>query len=182
MDKIKKYSHDDIKGAVNELIRQITQDGWSPDYVVGITRGGLLPALMISNYFDVPMHTLKVCLRDHVDTESNCWMAEEAFGYVPHAERAVVKSRWDLKRRKNILIVDDINDSGATFEWIKDDWAAGCLPNEIDAWNSVWGKSTRFAALIDNDASSFQVNYFGTSINKAEDPQWIEFPWESWWK
>jgi hypoxanthine phosphoribosyltransferase len=84
--------------------------------------------------------------------------------------------------RKNILIVDDINDTGATLQWIKDDWASGCLPNEIETWNNIWNDTVRFAALIDNDASPFEVNYIGESINKAENPQWVVFPWEEWWK
>ena len=182
MIRIMKYSHDDIKGAVNELIRQIVRDNWRPDYVVGVTRGGLLPAVMISHYFDIPMHTLKVCLRDNMDTESNCWMAEEAFGYVPQDERAVVKSRWDTKKRRNILIVDDINDSGATFEWIKNDWTSGCLPAETEAWNSVWGQNVRFAAILENSSSGFDADYVGEVIDKVENDIWAVFPWENWWK
>jgi hypothetical protein len=38
------------------------------------------------------------------------------------------------------------------------------------------------ALAVDNDASPVEVNYIGESINKAEDPQWIVFPWEEWWK
>ena len=45
---------------------------------------------------------------------------------------------------KNILIVDDINDTGATFNWIKKDWQSGCLPDN-EAWNNVWGNNVRFA-------------------------------------
>ena len=54
---------------------------WRPDYIVGLTRGGLIPAVWLSEYLDIPMHTLEVKLRDHSNTESNLWMAEDAFGY-----------------------------------------------------------------------------------------------------
>jgi len=182
MTLVQMYTYDDIKGLVNDLIRQMNRDNWRPDYVVGLTRGGLLPGAMISHYLNIPMHTLKVCLRDNVDTESNCWMAEEAFGYVPENERDIVKSRWDTKKRRNILIIDDINDSGATFEWIKKDWISGCLPNESEAWNSVWGQNVRFAALIENAASDFDAEYVGEVIDKSENDIWCQFPWENWWK
>ena len=110
-------------------------------------------------------------------------MAEDAFGYVPLGERDVLKSRWDTKRRKNILIVDDINDSGATFDWIKKDWTSGCLPNETEAWKSVWNNNVKFAVMVDNEASNFEkIDYFGEAINKIEDPALIAFPWERWWK
>ena len=34
----------DVEHQVQELLRQMQQDAWQPDYVVGITRGGLVPA------------------------------------------------------------------------------------------------------------------------------------------
>jgi pyrimidine operon attenuation protein/uracil phosphoribosyltransferase len=81
----------------------------------------------------------------------------------------------------HILIVDDVNDTGATLEWIKKSWEGCCLPNE-PTWETVWGNNVRFAVLVNNDASPTEVNYIGESINKTENPQWCVFPWEYWWK
>ena len=181
MTKKVYYTDKQIEGMIHNIIRQMSKDRWIPDYVVGLTRGGLLPALKISTYLDVLMETLKVDLRDGGESESNCWMAADAFGYVEPKEQEMTKSRWDTKRRKNILIVDDINDTGATLEWIRKDWQGSCLPNE-PSWDTVWGNNVRFAVLINNDASPTEVSYIGESINKAEDDVWIEFPWECWWK
>jgi hypothetical protein len=25
------------------------------------------------------------------------------------------------------------------------------------------------------------MDYVGKEINKAEDPLWVDFPWEDWW-
>ena len=75
---------------------------------------------------------------------------------------------------KNILIVDDINDTGATFEWIKNDWHSSVYHLE----DSVWGNSVRFASLIDNLPSNVDVDYSSLEINKDENPEWIVFPWE----
>jgi len=89
------------------------------------------------------------------------------------------KSRWDTARRKNILIVDDINDSGATLNWIKEDWESGCFPNERNTWDTVWNHNVRFATLFDNTASAFTaVDYTVNEINKLEKDVWIVFPWE----
>ena len=180
----KEIHFDNINELVHNIMRQVTIDLFRPDYVVGITRGGLVPALMISHYLNIPMHTLKVSLRsDPPDTESNSWMAEDAFGYVSPEDQAIIKSRWDPIKRKNILIVDDINDSGATFDRIKQDWIGSCFPDEKEVWNSVWNHNVKFAVLVDNEASSFEgIDYFGEAINKVEDPIWIRFPWERWWK
>jgi xanthine phosphoribosyltransferase len=173
-----------LKTWLHKIIRELSHDNWKPDYIVGLTRGGLIPATMLSHYLEVPLQTLNVSLRDsELGPESNLWMAEEAFGYVPADEQETLKSRWDISRRKNILIVDDINDSGATLQWIKDDWQSGCLPNEATAWNSVWNKSVRFAVLVNNQASNFKdVDYVGKEINKLETPAWVVFPWENWWE
>ena len=170
----------EFRNLVNKICRDITVSGWRPDYVVGITRGGLFPAVMISHYFDVPMHALGVSLRDNNQgPESNLWMAEDAFGYDNNPE-TTIKSNADLK--KKILIVDDINDSGATLNWIMEDWRSGCLPNATD-WEYVWGNNVKFAVIVDNFASGFkrEVDFCGMEVNKAEKDEWIEFPYEEWW-
>jgi hypoxanthine phosphoribosyltransferase len=143
----------------------MNKDNWQPDYIVGLTRGGLVPANMLSQYLDIPMHTLKVSLRDdNFDPESNLWMAEDAY------------------EGKNILVVDDINDTGTTLNWIKEDWPSGCLPND-ERWESTWGTNVRFAVLVDNQDSKFHnIDYSGIDINKAEEDVWVVFPWENWWE
>lgn len=164
-------SWQDVENQTQTIIRSIHQSQWMPDYIVGITRGGLVPANLISQYLNVPMHTLKVALRDNPDCESNCWMPEDATGY-------------GIESPKNILIVDDINDSGATLNWIKQDWqtsVAGTTSN--DNWNKVWNNNVRIATLYDNESSNSMLNidYTAVNINKAAEDVWIVFPWEAWW-
>jgi len=167
----------DIESQTQEILRQLHRDQWRPDYVVGLTRGGLVPANLISQYLDVPMETLKVSLRDS-DTgpESKPWMAEDAFGYVPNSSDVSSPAG-----RKKILIVDDINDSGATLSWIRQDWQSSCFPDDPRWKEEIWHRNVRVAVLIDNSASKFDVDYAGTEINKIENPEWIVFPWENWW-
>jgi uncharacterized protein len=155
-----------VEHQTQEILRQLQQDNWRPDYVVGLTRGGLVPANLISQYLDVPMETLKVSLRDDNQApESNLWMAEDAY------------------QSKKILIVDDINDTGATLNYIKQDWQSSCLPNS-DHWNNIWSNSVRVAVLYDNESSKSELNvdYSSVTINKAQEDSWIVFPWEDWWQ
>ena len=164
------YTWQDIKNQTQEILRQLQRDAWMPDYVVGLTRGGLVPANLISQYLEIPMETLKVSLRDGGECESNCWMAEDAFGH-------------NQEVPKNILIVDDINDSGATLNWIKHDWMSSCHPNN-PMWQQIWQEHVKVAVLYDNESSRSELNidYSAVTINKAEEDQWIVFPWEAWWK
>lgn len=159
------YTWSDVERQTQEILRQLQRDAWQPDYVVGLTRGGLVAANLISQYLECPMKCLKVSLRDdNAPPESNLWMAEDAF------------------EGKRILIVDDINDSGATLAWIREDWQGSALPGHPD-WNNVWNNTVRFAVLINNEASEYKrIDYSSIEINKSEDDAWIVFPWEDWWK
>jgi xanthine phosphoribosyltransferase len=159
----------DVEHHTQEILRQIHADAWRPDYVVGLTRGGLVPANLISQYLGCRMETLKVSLRDDTECESNLWMAEDAFGH-------------EMDQPKRILIVDDINDTGATLNYIREDWPSGCFPDN-PRWTEVWGSNVRVAVLVDNESSKSEIpiSYSAVDINKAEQDSWIVFPWESWW-
>jgi len=170
-----------VQGHCIEIARQLQQDNWRPDYIVGITRGGAVPAVLISQYLDLRCEMLKVSLRNDENTESNLWMAEDAFGYVPKEERSDSEAETEIARRRNILIVDDINDTGATIGWIKKDWTSGCLPNS-HAWQHVWHNNVKFATIVSNESSTHEVDYSAVQINKLDDPQWVVFPWEDWWR
>jgi xanthine phosphoribosyltransferase len=177
------YTYDDVHTAAMHIVLQMYQDNWRPDYVVGITRGGLPLALRISQLLDCRMETLKVKLRDAKDGEScetNCWMAEDAFGYVyvPDRDDVFGEVVSDPAAKKKILVVDDINDTGATFNWIKNDWQSSCLPKN-PSWDTVWGGNVRFAVMTENTASEFEgVNYHWHEVNKAEEDVWLVYPWE----
>jgi hypoxanthine phosphoribosyltransferase len=161
------YSWQDIETMCTSIVNQMYTDNWRPDYIVGLTRGGNVPATIISNMTGIRCEALKVSLRDDdSESESNCWMAEDAFGY--------------NKEPMNILIVDDINDTGATFNWITKDWQAGCMPND-NKWQNVWNNNVRFATLTDNLASEFTEHcaYTCHEINKSEEDVWLVYPWEN---
>jgi len=174
------YSWQDVEDACVNIALQMYKDNWRPDYIVGITKGGNVPATILCNMLGIRGEALKVSLRDDdMGPESNLWMSEDAFGYVPEEERDTLKSRWDLHKRKNILIVDDINDTGATFNWIKQDWQSSCFPNE-QTWDSVWDNNVRFAVITENLSSNFGgVRYYAHEVNKGEESVWLVYPWEN---
>ena len=151
MTKKAYYGWEEVAGLTQDIIRQATVDGKKFDAVVGLTRGGLTPAVLISQYLDIPMHALKVSLRDHVGKD-DLVEAREAFG---------------INSGKNILVIDDINDTGATINYLKECWGHD---------------NATYAVLFNNEASEAEVDYSARDINKLENDVWIIFPWEDWWQ
>jgi hypoxanthine phosphoribosyltransferase len=153
-----KLTDSDIKNQVHDIVRAIIFSKWAPDYIVGISPSGLTPSLMISTYFNIPLFTLE-------QNCSSCGFAEDAFGY-------------NNKNSQNILIVDNFNNSGNTFQWIINDWQQICLPHD-NRWKSVWHKNVRFASLVNNSDSNFlEVDYSALEIYDES----VSFPWNTWWE
>jgi len=47
--KEREYTWDGVQEAINSIAMQMFKDEWRPDYIVGITRGGLIPAVLLSH-------------------------------------------------------------------------------------------------------------------------------------
>ena len=150
------YTWQQVADSVNDIILQMFKDDWKPDLIIGLTRGGLAPAVLLSNKTSIPMETLDVRLRDTFN------------GYTAERNTSIPSK---ILKGHNVLIVDDINDTGETLEWIKNDWDW-----QLD--NNYWSDNLRVACITNNDASCFNIDYSSIHINKIEDPQWIVYPWE----
>lgn len=146
------YTGNHIKGFLLEIIRQMSASGYKPDYIAAINRGGVNPGVKLSHYLNVPLYVL------HKD-ESNLWMVDDAL------------------EGKNILVIDDINDTGKTWMELQQDWACS---NTVD-WDKIWHNNVKYAVCIENTASISTADFVGLEINKIENPEWCVFPWEEWW-
>ncbi len=144
------YSWQDIENMCSSIVLQMYNNNWRPDYIVGITRGGNIPATIISNMLDIPCEAMKVSFRNDDRVDKDFWLSE-------------------LVQEKNILIVDDINDTGETFKWILKDWMLEKILHKV-----------KFATLTENIASDFgYVSYYVHEVNKSEEDVWLVYPWEN---
>ena len=143
------FSNLQMRNALLQIEDQMVHSNWMPGIILGINRGGCIPGVYLSHRLSKPHEVLDVRLRDHT-VKPNLTTLEKAFAF-----------------QKKILIIDDINDSGVTFQYILDNF--GKHDGRI-----------RFAALINNKSSKVKVDYHGYEIDKAEVPAWIVFPWEEW--
>jgi len=87
--------YDDVLSMCHNL--EYDASKFRPELIVGITRGGLLPAVHLSHCLERPMMTLDWQTRDKNRQEHNETL------------------RRELDKGTKVLFVDDINDTGRTF-------------------------------------------------------------------
>jgi hypoxanthine phosphoribosyltransferase len=143
-------SHDAFVADVQALAAALTVDDWTPDYIIGIGRGGLVPAVYLSH-------------ATGFGSLSVDWSAQVA----EFAERALVRLAARTRNGERLLFVDDINDSGQTIGRMRAT-LADAAPGHI-----------RFATLIDNVGSAQRVDYAARRIDRATTKDWFVFPWEA---
>ena len=88
-----KYPYSEYKKDLNSLVKQIQKKNVKYDLVLGVERGGLIPAVHLSHRLGIPLKTLS-------------WSSQLKDGSM---------LTWFILRNKKILLVDDIVDSGKTF-------------------------------------------------------------------
>ena len=88
-----KYPYNEYKKDLNTLVKQIQRKKVKYDFVLGVERGGLIPAVHLSHRLGLPLKTLS-------------WSSQLKDGSM---------LTWFVLRNKKILLVDDIVDSGKTF-------------------------------------------------------------------
>lgn len=143
-------SHDAFVADVLILAEAIRVDDWLPDYIIGIGRGGLVPAVYLSHA--TGMGSLSVD-----------WSSQVA----DFASAALIRLAARTRKGERLLFVDDINDSGMTIGRLRAA-LADAAPGHI-----------RFATLIDNLSSAQRVDYAARTIDRAMTKDWFVFPWEA---
>ena len=149
------YKWNEMRRDVNTLCREILLDGFNPEVIVGLSRGGLTPGVMMSHWMQKPFKPVKASLRDFPEWED----------YLPK------------KTDERVLIVDDICDSGETFDRIKSYIKGPRINQPLELPVEV-----RFATLWWNNECNVEPHYYVNEIAKDSTGTWIHFPWESWWK
>ena len=133
MSKKLWYPWNEMRRDVNTLCREITLAKFDPKVIVGISRGGLLPGVMMSHWLQKPFKPVKAALRDFPEWED----------YLPR------------KTDERVLIVDDICDSGETFTRMKSYIKGPRLNQPLELPTEV-----RFASLWWNNECDFEPHYY----------------------
>lgn len=145
-------THDDVVAAVRTLGDAVLADAWRPDAIVGVGRGGLVPAVYLSHATGLPMQSIDYSGAD-LGTAGSLIAA--------FAKRA--------SQGQRLLFVDDINDSGRTIARLRELLRGAGAPDG----------TIRFATIIDNIGSAARVDYAARAIDRAATKDWFVFPWEA---
>ena len=144
----KYYGKEDFINSLNKIVKQIKNSNWSPKVIFSINRGGCIPGIYLSHQLNLKHKVIDIQLRDSNRTP----------------DLKIIKEK--IKQFDNILLVDDINDSGKTLKIIYD------LNNPP--------KIILNATLIYNEESKVKTHFYGKMIKRTEDKSWYVFPWEEW--
>lgn len=144
--------YEDFLAKVRVLSRKIAEGDWKPEFIIGVGRGGLVPAVYISHQLELPMLSI-----DHSSKVPG--FADELLGKVAGMSA----------EGRRLLFVDDINDSGGTIEYIR----------SLLGDNGCKAENLQFAVLITNTRSKAVAELWVDAIDRDEDKRWFVFPWES---
>lgn len=132
------------------LAHKIIESGFKPDIVVGIARGGLVPARMICDF--LIQNDLVTIRTEHWGIATN--LGKARIKYSLPAEVDIFGKR--------ILVVDDVADTGDSFSVIMD-YLGEKKPIEI-----------KTAVLQYKTSSSVIPDYWSEKLNEWN---WVIYPW-----
>jgi uncharacterized protein len=145
-----RMTWDELGVGARSLAEQVAADGWRPDIILGIARGGLLVGGAISYALDVKnTFTMNVEFYTGIDERLEMPMI------LPPVPDLV-----DLGEAR-VLVADDVADTGQTLVLVKE-FLAGKV------------REARVAVLYEKPGSVVNCEY----VWKRTD-RWIEFPWSA---
>ncbi|MEM2881736.1 MAG: phosphoribosyltransferase [Candidatus Bathyarchaeia archaeon] len=141
-------SWDEVYDLCIRLADKIRESGFSPDVIVGIARGGWIPARVLSDLLDNP-NVMNMRIQFYIDigkTEKKPTIVQPLDGSI---------------RGKAILIVDDVADTGSS------------LRLAIEHAKELGAREVRVATLHYKPTSSIVPDYY-----VGETSDWIVYPHE----
>lgn len=138
----------DFGPAARELAQQVAGDGYRPDVILSIARGGLLVGGALAYALNV-----KSCYLVNIEFYTGVDERRE--------EPIVLPPRLDLAeaREAKVLVADDVADTGHTLKRVEE-----LLQDRV--------AETRTAVLYEKPRSLIQCEYVWRRTEA-----WIEFPW-----
>lgn len=149
MFKCHLYNWEDICQLCKELVKKIKANGYKVDVIVAIARGGWVPARILADLLEV---------KELYSVKTEHWgMVATITGEAKITQPLNVKLEG-----KNVLIVDDVADTGETIKLVK------------EHVKSMLAKEIKIAVIDYKKTSKFIPDYYASEM---EGWKWIVYPW-----
>ena len=122
------------------------------DLVVGISRGGIIPALFMSHTWNIPLDVIVTSSYTKENKQSKLKIGKPSY-----------LCFLDITKESRILIVDELVDSGKTMKAV------------VNLYKKKGFKNIRTGVLFYKENSKFDPDYFAANEDKNT---WIKFPYE----
>ncbi|MHA1168104.1 MAG: phosphoribosyltransferase [Candidatus Hodarchaeales archaeon] len=101
----------EVQSLSRDMFNKIIADGFLPDVIVGVARGGWIPARLLSDLFERKQHTILASMK-----------VEFYSGLGKRRSRPIISQdlSYPSIQGKKILVVDDIADTGKSLETVVD--------------------------------------------------------------
>jgi len=146
-----EVSYNEINFYARGIARRV-QDNENVTHVVGLARGGLVPATVISYALDKPL--LSYGISSYKGSEKT-----ENFHIIQSLN---LKKLKEENSNLHILIVDDICDTGGTMDEVRNRLSLGDI-------------SYTAACIYTKEKHTHWLHHYGLVV---PDDRWIVFPWE----
>ena len=147
--QLMQISWDKITTDCTHLYNKIIESKFEPDLIVGILKGGIIPATILAYKLHCKLNT--VGYSSYIRGK-HCTIKEYS------------SLHEDLDSIGNILFVDDLSDTGDTFLTVTEKYSM-LLKNKV----------IKTAALYLKDGTKFVTDFY---ITKYPSNVWLEFPLE----
>jgi len=149
--KVKLVSWEEIVDWAWNLAKIIKKDGYKPDVIVALARGGYVPGRLLCDFLDV---------ENLLSIQSQHW-TEAAKA----EERAIIKFPYKVDLSNyTVLVVDDIVDTGDTLKLARDYVAEHWNPKQLKTAALQWI----------SPVAKFKPDYYYIEVT---DWTWFQYPW-----
>jgi len=161
-EKYINMSYDKIQEGINKLTEQhIKPSGEEYDLILCITRGGLIPAGMLS---------YSLGIRDIVNINVSSYDGEEQTEL--KIKDLSKKDKKKLRNSKKILIVDDIIDSGDTITSVY-----SYLLSDVCVQGTTLSDIFNITDVFSIVSKKLELNSYSI-YDMTKTDKWIKFPWD----
>jgi len=146
--RLLRISWQEIVEAVGEVARAIESSGFKPDMIVGILRGGIIPARLLADELGV---------EDIGFVEIKLYTSVGARKPQPYLRQPLILPATG----RRVLVVDDVSDTGLT------------LQHALETIKLYNPDDVRTATLYVKPWTKLMPDYYARMVE-----EWIVFPWE----